>query len=371
MRSFVDLFTGKRLMELVHWSGWKSSIELFLVLFQPFPLRPEIEISHSHSWRTRGRRCTRRWWHCSSSRRGRRPPLNRNRSHQGPGEPESNSMFHQQKWIRHLIPSPGSSDPELLSEGELEEEQGHPHHQQHHQEGDDERSWEKGLTTIHNEKWQFMMRWQLVSPVQKSLEVMKGTETDESDVNRDRGMRIFRQWGKIHSGNEARDQIHFFICLSPDFPHVSTSFCTWSASFSPSLLFHAFHPTFLLILFLLDGSVIKMHRNKTCDPLFLHLVNFNLVHFNFNFQVAVVYCIYCSCNPEWLYETAPMGWDDWYWYMVGIINEWSDLNHPSMCSVLCNTQMYSDCIKCICSKLCKHLCNRISCSAWHMVGIAG
>ena len=43
--------------------------------------------------------------------------------------------------IAHLVPGPGGAHPQLLSKGELEEQQGHPDHQQHHQERDDERSW--------------------------------------------------------------------------------------------------------------------------------------------------------------------------------------------------------------------------------------
>ena len=169
MRSFV--LTGSTLFKRksVHCSGWKSSLKQFSVLFCK-------SVFHSHSWRTRGRRCTKQWWHCSSSRLGRRPLWNHNQFHQGPDAPGQNDWM--EVLICHLVPSPGSSNPQLLSKGELKEEQGHPHHQQHHQERDDERSWEKGI--VNNSWWEMIIdmssRMSLLEVMMSDV-MMNGTKT--------------------------------------------------------------------------------------------------------------------------------------------------------------------------------------------------
>ena len=98
------------LVEMIHWSGWKSSLELFLVvLFQAFP-------THSHSWRTRGRRCTRRWWHCSSSRPGLPPLWNHNQSLQGRGAPIKDKLFEEHfPWKSSKVALTGSKISAILS----------------------------------------------------------------------------------------------------------------------------------------------------------------------------------------------------------------------------------------------------------------
>ena len=71
---------------------------------------------NSRSWRTRGRRCTRRWWHCSNSRPGLPPPWNHNQSRQGRGAPIKDKLFEEHfPWKSSKIALTGSKISAILS----------------------------------------------------------------------------------------------------------------------------------------------------------------------------------------------------------------------------------------------------------------
>ena len=121
----------------------------------------------------------------------------------------------------HLIPSPGGSNPQLLPKGELEEEQGHPHHQQHHQEGNDERPWEEMRLKIGKQSL-------IEAMIVKAM--MKGPDAQ----------MVWRKvWRKRHPVLPAMRQdrkIHFLGLFRR---HVPASCCTRSTSCSPSMLFRS------------------------------------------------------------------------------------------------------------------------------------